>query len=149
VTGAPMDTDCPICLKLSGRAAFAENELCAAIWDAFPVSAGHCLIVPKRHEADYFALRPDEQRALVDLLREVWPMIDRDCDPSGYNAGINGRAAGGQTIPHVHLHLIHRFADDMEDPRGGVRWVLPARAAYWNLVQAANGRELMQAEQGE
>ena len=102
-----------------------------AFKDGFPVNPGHALIVPRRHVADLFELTADEQAALWRLLPEVKQRLDARHSPAGYNVGVNVGAAAGQTVGHVHVHLIPRFAGDVEDPRGGVRWVVPARAAYW------------------
>jgi diadenosine tetraphosphate (Ap4A) HIT family hydrolase len=89
------------------------------------------LIVPKRHVAGLFDLEPRELAAVWLLLPEVKLRLDARHSPAGYNVGVNVGAAAGQTVNHVHLHLIPRYAGDVADPRGGVRWVVPERAAYW------------------
>jgi diadenosine tetraphosphate (Ap4A) HIT family hydrolase len=81
--------------------------------------------------ADYFELGEEEQAALWRLVAEVKTRLDREHHPSGYNVGINVGPAGGQTVWHAHVHVIPRFEGDVEDPRGGVRWVIRARAPYW------------------
>jgi diadenosine tetraphosphate (Ap4A) HIT family hydrolase len=104
----------------------------AAIPDAFPLNPGHTLVVPRRHVANYFDLSQDEQAAIWRLVSEVKSGLDAKLAPAGYNIGVNVGAAGGQTVDHVHVHVIPRFAGDVDDPRGGVRWIIPARAPYWN-----------------
>jgi diadenosine tetraphosphate (Ap4A) HIT family hydrolase len=109
----------------------AANDLAAAFPDAFPLNEGHCLIVPRRHEADFFVLSKDEQGAMWALLASVRAYIEANRLPDGYNIGLNVGTAAGQTIAHVHLHVIPRYRADVSDPRGGIRWVIPAKAKYW------------------
>ena len=104
-----------------------------ALWirDAFPVSPGHSLVIPRRHIGSFFEATPqerDEMLALLDAAREAALAEFR---PDGFNVGINDGAAAGQTVPHLHMHLIPRYRGDRADPRGGVRWVLPDKADYW------------------
>ena len=122
---------CPLCRRLADREAMERNDLAAALADAYPLNPGHTLIVPMRHEADYFALSPDEQAALWELARIVRERLDRESHPDAYNLGVNVGRDAGQTVFHVHLHVIPRFRGDVPDPRGGVRWVVPDRARYW------------------
>jgi diadenosine tetraphosphate (Ap4A) HIT family hydrolase len=122
---------CPLCQRLALPDLLAENELAVAFKDGFPVNPGHALIVPRRHVEGLFELSVEEQAALWRLLPEVKQRLDARHSPAGYNVGVNVGEAAGQTMAHVHVHLIPRFAGDVEDPRGGVRWVVPARAAYW------------------
>jgi diadenosine tetraphosphate (Ap4A) HIT family hydrolase len=125
--------ECVLCHRLVEGFVIARNELAAAFPDAFPVSPGHVLIVPHRHEADFFALTLPEQQAMVQLIPVARAWVEAERSPGGYNLGVNIGSVGGQTIPHVHLHLIPRYSGDVPDPRGGVRWVLPERAPYWKL----------------
>ena len=122
---------CPFCRLIAEGQLAIETEHAVAFADAHPVSPGHMLIVPRRHEADLFALEDDERAALWELVPDVKRYIERTSSPHGYNIGVNVGAAAGQTVAHVHLHVIPRYAADVADPRGGVRWVIPARAAYW------------------
>jgi diadenosine tetraphosphate (Ap4A) HIT family hydrolase len=92
--------------------------------------------VPRRHEPDFLALTADEQAAIWDLVGRIRPELDRLYRPDGYNVGANVGAAGGQTVDHAHLHLIPRYAGDVSEPRGGIRWIIPARAPYWEGGQA-------------
>ena len=109
---------------------FFRSELVNALWDGFPVSPGHALIVPRRHMANWFESNDDERMALFAALDAAKAIIDERQHPDGYNIGINSGAAAGQTIFHLHVHLIPRFAGDVADPRGGVRYVIPDRANY-------------------
>ena len=125
-----MSTPCPFCTLAEDRI-LASNGLAIATPDGFPVSPGHTLIIPKRHVASWFDTTPEEQRAVIALLGEMKKHLDTERSPAGYNIGINDGPAAGQTVRHLHLHLIPRYDGDTEDPRGGVRWVFPHRAAYW------------------
>jgi diadenosine tetraphosphate (Ap4A) HIT family hydrolase len=108
------------------------SALSWAIRDGFPISPGHTLIIPKRHVASFFELTTEERADLLALLDEAKADLDREFSPQGYNIGINDGTAAGQTIGHVHIHLIPRFAGDRPDPRGGVRWIFPEKADYWS-----------------
>jgi diadenosine tetraphosphate (Ap4A) HIT family hydrolase len=123
--------DCVFCAHLVCNEVLAENELAAGFLAGYPVSPGHVLIVPRRHEADFFCLSEEEQTAMVALVGPVRRQLDTTYGPDAYNLGANIGKAAGQTIPHAHLHVIPRYVGDVEEPRGGVRWVLPATARYW------------------
>jgi diadenosine tetraphosphate (Ap4A) HIT family hydrolase len=127
-----MSGACPLCRALEQATAPAHNDLAVVLPDRYPVSPGHHLVVPRRHEADYFRLTDLEVQAMWALLSIAKHQLDQQFAPDGYNVGINVGEAAGQTIGHVHMHLIPRYAGDRPDPRGGVRWVLPERAAYWS-----------------
>ena len=118
------------CTLSAGRIVLA-NALAAVIRDDFPVSPGHTLIIPKRHVGSFFDVTGDEREAMLALLDSAKLGLDAAFHPDGYNVGINDGAAAGQTVPHLHLHLIPRYAGDREDPRGGVRWIFPQKAKYW------------------
>lgn len=107
-----------------------ENDLAYACPDQYPVNPGHLLIIPKRHVADFFLTTEAEKAALLSLLDEAKHHLDGKYVPAGYNVGINVGEAAGQTIFHVHMHLIPRYQGDTENPRGGVRGVIPARQSY-------------------
>ena len=87
--------------------------------------------MPRRHAADYFVLNADEQTAMWRLVNAARERIERELHPGGYTLGVNVGTAGGQTVGHVHIHLIPRYAGDVDDPRGGIRWIIPAKARYW------------------
>ena len=108
-----------------------ENELCYAIRDAFPVTNGHSLIIPKRHASDYFDLYKPEINAIHDLTHSIRnDLLESDPTINGFNVGINAGASAGQTIFHCHVHVIPRRDGDTEIPRGGVRGVIPSKKEY-------------------
>ena len=123
---------CVFCEAISKHVHLVENSHSVAFSDAYPLSPGHVLIVPRRHVTDFFALSSEEQAAVWDLIRQVRDSIEGEYSPAGYNVGLNAGAVAGQTIDHAHVHVIPRYKGDVEDPRGGIRWVIPARAAYWD-----------------
>lgn len=125
------DKPCPFCTLPAGRVV-EENEFALLILDGYPVSPGHSLVIPKRHVGSFFDATGHERAALLALLDKAKELVERAHRPAGYNIGINDGAAAGQTVPHLHIHLIPRFSGDREDPRGGVRWVMPDKADYWS-----------------
>jgi diadenosine tetraphosphate (Ap4A) HIT family hydrolase len=124
------DSGCLFC-ELTPDRIIDENELCLMIEDAFPVTPQHTLIIPKRHVADYFDLYQPELNAIHSMLstRQQF-LLKSDPTISGFNIGINAGRSAGQTIFHVHVHLIPRRDRDVEDPRGGVRGVIPSKQRY-------------------
>jgi len=125
-----MATPCPFC-TLPPERVLASNALAFVIRDGYPVSPGHTLIIPRRHVGSFFEISEEERAAMLALLDGQKRALDAEYSPAGYNVGINDGAAAGQTVPHLHIHLIPRFAGDLPDPRGGVRWVMPHKAKYW------------------
>jgi diadenosine tetraphosphate (Ap4A) HIT family hydrolase len=123
-------SNCPFC-TLPLERIIDSNEFGVAIRDGFPVSLGHTLVIPKRHIGSWFEISNDEQRGLLDLLARAKTDLQEEFKPDGYNIGINDGPAAGQTVPHLHMHLIPRYKGDQEDPRGGVRWIIPEKAKYW------------------
>lgn len=115
---------------LNNRERVLENEFGFVIYDGFPVSEGHCLIVPHRVYSDYFESTEDEVVGLQKLIIETKKLLDKKFQPNGYNVGINCGEVAGQTVPHVHIHLIPRYKGDMDNPRGGVRGVIPSKQKY-------------------
>jgi diadenosine tetraphosphate (Ap4A) HIT family hydrolase len=124
-------TDCPFCLRVETGEVLERSNRAAAFVDRFPISRGHTLVVPTRHEADFFALTDMEQAAVWVIAKRVRDRIVADHQPTGFNIGINVGADAGQTIEHAHLHLIPRYPGDVADPRGGIRWAIPDKAPYW------------------
>lgn len=131
----PEESSCPLCNRLTRGEEFVGNALAAAMWDSFPVNPGHVLVIPRRHLAGYFALTQEEKEAIWHLVDAVGERINQDFRPQGFNIGINVGVAAGQTIFHVHMHVIPRYTGDVADPRGGVRWVIRARAPYWKDIE--------------
>jgi diadenosine tetraphosphate (Ap4A) HIT family hydrolase len=108
-----------------------ENDSAVAFFDLFPLTPGHTLVVPRRHESDFFKLTEAEELALWRAVRAVHGQLEKKYSPPGYNLGVNVGTAGGETVDHVHIHVILRYLGDVNDPRGGIRWMIPAKARYW------------------
>jgi len=125
-----MTQQCPFC-TLPPERIIDSNELAIVIRDGYPVSPGHTLVIPKRHIGSWFEITPKEQSAMLELLQSAKARLEAEHQPDGYNIGINDGPAAGQTVPHLHMHLIPRYQGDLEDPRGGVRWVIAGKAKYW------------------
>jgi diadenosine tetraphosphate (Ap4A) HIT family hydrolase len=123
--------NCPFCNPGPPAIKFS-NQLCYAREDGFPVSPGHLLIIPFRHVPDFFDLSEEERTATFELLWVAKGKLSEALKPGGFNVGVNAGKVAGQTVMHVHLHLIPRFAGDVDDPRGGVRWIIPGKARYWS-----------------
>lgn len=119
--------DCPFC---NCDEAVLRNDLAYARYDKYPVNPGHLLVLPLRHVASWFEATPPERQALLALVEEGKRLLDQRLSPDGYNIGINVGEAAGQTIMHLHIHLIPRHRGDCTNPRGGVRGVIPARQSY-------------------
>ena len=126
-----MDSQCPFCLPVPEKIV-AQNLLCYARYDGYPVSKGHLLIIPFRHVANFFDLTEDERKATLELVWQTCAKLESELHPDGYNLGVNVGKPAGQTVMHVHLHLIPRYQGDVPDPRGGVRWIMPTKARYWD-----------------
>lgn len=126
----PQPRPCPFCVLEPHRVLY-EDDTVAIYKDGFPVSPGHTVIIPKRHFPTLFEASDGEQLALLKALNQAKRILDELHQPDGYNVGINHGKAGGQSVPHLHIHLIPRYLGDKADPRGGVRWVLPDKAKYW------------------
>jgi diadenosine tetraphosphate (Ap4A) HIT family hydrolase len=127
----PQTKPCPFCPPKEHEI-LATHALAVAISDSFPLTRGHALVVPRRHVASFFELTAEERQAMMELLDRTKAVIDTKYAPDAYNIGINDGAAAGQTVMHVHMHLIPRYKGDADDPRGGVRWIFPRKADYWN-----------------
>jgi diadenosine tetraphosphate (Ap4A) HIT family hydrolase len=122
---------CPFC-TLPDERVIDQNDHGLVIRDGFPISPGHTLIIPKRHIGSFFDLNIAERSDLLGLLDKAKTALDNEFNPNGFNIGINDGPAAGQTVPHLHIHLIPRYAGDRADPRGGVRWIIPEKADYWS-----------------
>jgi diadenosine tetraphosphate (Ap4A) HIT family hydrolase len=119
--------DCTFCNKSEF---ILENEYWICIYDNYPVSNGHTLIIPKRHFNDYFLSTELERSSFDKILFEVKEHLDKEYSPDGYNVGFNVNEEGGQSIFHCHIHVIPRYRGDVENPRGGVRGVIPSKQNY-------------------
>lgn len=128
---------CPFCQDLEP---FLRRGNTMAIFDRFPVSPGHSLVIPLRHVESYFDLEPAERQEAWELVEEVRLELSERFSPSGFNLGVNIGADAGQTVPHVHLHVIPRYPEDMDDPRGGVRGVIPEKQKYETRAARSQGR---------
>ena len=124
-----MSDPCPFCSPPADRL-FFSGELAFGLWDGFPVSRGHALVIPRRHFASWFDATPQEHQALVEGVAAAREEIGKQFSPDGYNVGINVGAAAGQTVFHLHVHVIPRYAGDVPNPRGGVRHIIPHKADY-------------------
>lgn len=109
-----------------------ENEFFISQFDSNPVTKGHMIIVSKKHIESFFDLKENELFAAFDLLEKAKILIDEKFSPEAYNIGINDGKAAGQTIFHLHIHLVPRYSGDVKDPTGGVRNVIPEKGNYLN-----------------
>lgn len=126
----PNSLDCPFCNPEQDRELIVESATAFSMYDKFPVNDGHALIIPKKHCFNYFDLTFKEQAACLFMLNTVKQIVYEKFKPDGFNIGINVNEAAGQTISHVHIHLIPRYNGDVEEPRGGVRGVIPSKKDY-------------------
>ena len=122
---------CPFC-TLPPERILLTSAHGLIIRDGYPISPGHTLVIPRRHVDSFFNLTADERVDLLGLLDQAKAGIEKEFKPDTYNIGINDGPAAGQTVPHLHIHLIPRYTDDVPDPRGGVRWIIPEKADYWS-----------------
>ena len=120
---------CPFCTPAPSVILLA-NDLAYARYDLYPVSPGHLLLIPFRHVASFFEATGAEQAALLSLVHDALRLLDERYAPDGYNIGVNIGAAAGQSVMHLHLHVIPRYLGDMDDPKGGVRGVIPGKRGY-------------------
>lgn len=121
--------DCPFC-SINENKILKENKYAYAIYDKYPVNEGHILIISRDHTGDYFSASKEEKEAIFSLLEECRSFLDKKYNPDGYNIGLNCGREAGQTIMHLHLHLIPRYKGDIDNPTGGVRGVIPEKRIY-------------------
>lgn len=121
-------------LRDSPHKIIAQNNTFFAIYDEFPVSRGHALLIPKRHVESFFDITKEELDDLFELIKKVKEIVDKEFNPDGYNIGVNEGRAAGKTIDHLHIHLIPRYEGDVENPVGGVRNVIPGKSDYMKLA---------------
>ena len=127
---ATPDKACPFCDPPPEQILIDGSEA-RVLWDTHPVSPGHVLIIPRRHVASLFDSTATERENLLRLADDARRILTQKHAPDGFNLGINDGRAAGQSVPHLHMHLIPRYRGDVPDPRGGVRWIIANRAKYW------------------
>jgi diadenosine tetraphosphate (Ap4A) HIT family hydrolase len=118
------------CERVQANDFAAERATAVAFPDAFPLTPGHTLVVPRRHLIDLSQFEPLELSDLWLLATSPCRDLQRERGVSAFNLGVNLGRAAGQTVEHVHLHVIPRYEADVGDPRGGIRWIIPERAWY-------------------
>ncbi|MEQ8189733.1 MAG: HIT family protein [Candidatus Eremiobacterota bacterium] len=121
--------ECPFCNHREEEAVL-KNDLSFARFDKYPVSKGHLLVMPWRHFENYFDATTEEKIAIIKLIDEAKILLDEKFRPDGYNIGVNVGIPAGQSVMHLHVHVIPRYKGDMENPKGGVRGVLPGKRVY-------------------
>jgi diadenosine tetraphosphate (Ap4A) HIT family hydrolase len=119
---------------------FLQTANFYARWDDMPVTPGHCEIVPKQHIDSFFELTPAQMAEMQGLAQQVKVVIDEEFSPDGYNIGVNEGEAAGRTQHHLHMHVIPRYFGDVEEPKGGVRNIIPGKGDYDEQLIAL-GRE--------
>lgn len=130
-----MTKECPFCAigeSIDHERIVAQSSHAFVVRDGFPVSSGHTLVIPKRHVGSFFELTEVERSQILSLLDEQRAALISELGVQDFNVGINDGPLAGQTVPHCHVHLIPRFEGDVADPRGGVRWLIPHKANYWD-----------------
>ena len=128
-------TSCPFC-GLPPRRIVWESESVVVVRDDYPVTNGHSLVIPKRHVPTWFDANPWEQAEIWRAVAEVKSALDAEHHPQGYNVGFNAGVAAGQTVMHLHVHVIPRYDGDTPDPRGGVRGVIPGKQRYGDALRS-------------
>lgn len=122
------NVDCILCEH--NRPLLAQTERSFACFDAFPVSKGHALIVPRRHVETIWGLTTDEYMDAFDLIRQVKDLLQEEFEPHAFNIGVNCGEEAGQTVFHAHIHIIPRYRGDVANPRGGVRNIIAGKGSY-------------------
>jgi len=131
---------CPFCFPDANRI-FHAGDLVLGLWDGYPVSPGHALLVPRRHVSSWFEATPAERSELAAATDIARAAILCQHKPDGFNIGINVGEAAGQTVFHLHVHVIPRYRNDVPNPRGGVRQVLPCKHAPWLTAETERTAE--------
>lgn len=122
--------NCFFCTSINNKDYTLENDLAIARFDDFPVNPGHLEIIPKRHIKDWWETTQEEKLAIFKLLEDAKKLIDEKYHPDAYNIGMNLGEDAGQSIMHLHVHLIPRYKNDVENPRGGLRGIIPNKQNY-------------------
>jgi len=121
---------CPFC-SLEAERVWLSSFSALAAFDGFPVTSGHTLVIPKQHLTSVFDLSPYEQQEIWSFVSQVRSELKNRFGVAAFNIGINDGNLAGQTVLHAHIHVIPRRDGDVDDPRGGIRWVIPSKAKYW------------------
>ncbi|MBC8869904.1 MAG: HIT family protein [Planctomycetes bacterium] len=129
-----LNDPCPFC-DVSDRAILGQSEHAFAMHDAFPVSQGHTLVIPRCHVADLFDLPECELVEVFALVGRMKNELLAEFSPAGFNIGINIGRDAGQTVKHAHVHIIPRYPSDVADPTGGVRNVIPGKGPYTRTIE--------------
>jgi len=124
------EEECRFCVTRPSRRLIADSKYGFAAYDRHPASEGHFLVIPYRHFASYFDINDEELVDLWKLVARGKTIVDERFHPDGYNVGINVGTAAGQSIHHLHIHVIPRYLGDVENPKGGVRGVIPTKKLY-------------------
>lgn len=132
-----MSNECLFCELRNQERVIGECDLTITFIDNFPASPGHTLVIPKRHFATYFEATEAELLAIGVAVQKAKLLLDEEFKPDAYNIGVNNGEMAGQSIKHLHVHLIPRYKGDVEDPKGGVRWILRNKANYWDARDKA------------
>jgi len=127
-------SSCPFC-DHAPSSLWIESASALALWDGFPISEGHTLVVPRCHVASLFDLPPSETASLWEFVTRVRAELTNRFGVEAFNIGLNDGRAAGQTVMHAHIHVVPRRDGDVAEPRGGVRWVIPEKADYWTKRQ--------------
>ena len=122
---------CPFCALPENRIITSADHW-LVVRDGYPISPGHTLLVPKRHVKSLCDLSSEEQSDFFPLLNQTRDTIQAEFQPDAFNIGVNDGVMAGQTVSHLHIHLIPRYKGDTDDPRGGIRWIIPDKAKYWS-----------------
>ena len=117
-------------LEISEKEKLYKGRNFFLIYDRYPVSPGHILIISNTHKIDYFQLSEEEQSELTTLINKAKNIIENRYSPDGFNIGMNCGKYAGQTVMHFHCHIIPRYKGDMDDPRGGVRHSIKGKGYY-------------------
>jgi diadenosine tetraphosphate (Ap4A) HIT family hydrolase len=127
-----LKSGCPFCeIAETKEVHLASSPTAFAFYDKYPSNPGHALVVPRVHVGDLYDVDDSGLASIWELVSETRTLLSARHSPDGFNIGVNTTEAAGQTVGHAHIHLIPRYRGDTEDPRGGIRWVLPSTAKYW------------------
>ena len=121
---------CVFCGDIEKDRVLFETTQWIAMYDKYPVSKGHVLLIPKEHYETFFDLPEQLTNSIQYWIKHIKNILDNKYHPSGYNIGVNCGKSAGQTVMHCHIHIIPRYDGDVEDPRGGVRGAIPSKQKY-------------------